>query len=635
MKDVSEKTKSNCCVTNGKQLKENILQPLSPQEPSHFVHDNITGTTYARGRLLGKGGFAKCYELTDVKSGKTYAGKIISKNRLAKPHQKEKIAREVELHRNLKHKHVVGFHSYFEDEDNVYIVLENCSKKSLVHVLKNRKTLTEPEVRYYMKHLIDGCKYTHEQKIIHRDLKLGNMLLNENMHVKIADFGLATKVEYEGEKKMTVCGTPNYIAPEVLQKKGHSYEADIWAMGCIMYALLVGRPPFETSTLKETYMRITANKYYLPTHISLAARNLIQKLLAADPAARPTLEKILQDDFFSSGYCPKLLSTACCDSAPKFPVSNIISRPKSYASPVTPCEAMQKISSSLAQLKTQKPIACPSPTPIPTNNENENIPTSPIEPTSSTKKEVVMDTPTTDATIKRSNSTEIKALPVGSAIRLYQMLRTCLDQMPADSNPTPVQASKPLWVTKWVDYSNKYGFGFQLSDKSVGVLFNDTTRMLLSPDGKTVLYNDLSNKVYSFPVDEVPRQHQKRATLLLYFAQYMDEHLIHGGDMLNHQQNRPEVTSIFMKKWFRTSKAIVMYLNNGTFQVNFFEDHTKVILSPAGQDYQVTYINSQRQAVSYNLLQLRHFGCHFDVSSRLSYARSMLENIINLEGESV
>ena len=85
------------------------------------------------------------------------------------------------------------------------------------------------------------------------------------------------------------------------------------------YAMLVGRPPFETSTLKETYMRITANKYFIPPHISKPGRHLIQKLLHPDPASRPSLDKILNDDFFSAGYCPKSLSSSCCDSVPKFP----------------------------------------------------------------------------------------------------------------------------------------------------------------------------------------------------------------------------------------------------------------------------------------------------------------------------
>ncbi|KAF1599012.1 UNVERIFIED_CONTAM: Serine/threonine-protein kinase PLK1, partial [Eudyptes pachyrhynchus] len=98
--------------------------------------------------------------------------------------------------------------------------------------------------------------------------------------------------------------TPNYIAPEVLSKKGHSFEVDVWSIGCIMYTLLVGKPPFETSCLKETYLRIKKNEYSIPKHINPVAASLIQKMLQTDPTARPTIHELLNDEFFTSGYIP-------------------------------------------------------------------------------------------------------------------------------------------------------------------------------------------------------------------------------------------------------------------------------------------------------------------------------------------
>lgn len=150
---------------------------------------------------------------------------------------------------------------FFEDEDNVYILLELCTRRSLMELHKRRRAVTEPEARYftnqvfisrkiYKIQIVLGCKYLHNKKIIHRDLKLGNLFLSEEMQVKIGDFGLATTLDFDGERKKTLCGTPNYIAPEMLDKKGHSYEVDVWAIGCILYTLLVGKPPFETDTLK-------------------------------------------------------------------------------------------------------------------------------------------------------------------------------------------------------------------------------------------------------------------------------------------------------------------------------------------------------------------------------------------------
>merc|ERR1712130_1064633 len=119
-------------------------------------------------------------------------------------------------------------------------------------------------------------------------------------------------------RKRTLCGTPNYIAPEVLGKKGHSYEVDVWRIGCILYTLLVGKPPFETQTLKDTYTRIKKNEYHIPSRIGPLARNLIQRLLQHEPARRPSVGEILKDDFMTMGFLPTRLPVSCLTMAPRF-----------------------------------------------------------------------------------------------------------------------------------------------------------------------------------------------------------------------------------------------------------------------------------------------------------------------------
>lgn len=124
------------------------------------------------------------------------------------------------------------------------------------------------------------------------------------MEIKVGDFGLATKLEFDSEKKMTICGTPNYIAPEILDGHGHSYEVDIWSLGVVLYACLIGKPPFETNNVKTTYSRIRTNSYSFPDHIPLSrqARSLIEVILLSDPGKRPSLDEILQSDFLNTGY---------------------------------------------------------------------------------------------------------------------------------------------------------------------------------------------------------------------------------------------------------------------------------------------------------------------------------------------
>jgi len=130
-------------------------------------------------------------------------------------------------------------------------MLELCPNQTLSELVRRRKRLTEIEAQFYTYQLVMAVKYLHANKVIHRDLKLGNLFLDEGLKLRVGDFGLATKVVYDGERKRTVCGTPNYIAPEILDSKGgHSYEVDLWAIGVILYTLVCGRPPFESQEVK-------------------------------------------------------------------------------------------------------------------------------------------------------------------------------------------------------------------------------------------------------------------------------------------------------------------------------------------------------------------------------------------------
>ncbi|GAB6022365.1 hypothetical protein CHUAL_006486 [Chamberlinius hualienensis] len=642
-------------------------------EQAEYIVDRSTRTTYLKGKFLGKGGFARVHELTDLTTNKVFAGKIIAKSHITQPHHRDKIAREVELQNTLKHRHVVQFRHYFEDDLNVYIILENCSRKSLVHVMKHRASLTEPEVRYYMKQLVDGVQYIHNQNVIHRDLKLGNMFLTDDMQLKIGDFGLATRMDNsDPKKKATICGTPNYIAPEVLNKEGHGFPADIWAMGCILYAMLVGQPPFETVTLKETYIRIMTNNYVIPPLISTWSSNLISSLLHPIPKLRPTLDQLREHEFFSRGYCPNVLSPSCCHTTPRFPVVNdavedstisnqqlavpnsrksndyssspvydsvsatqlVSGRSNNVDNELNRCTfAMSQIklrSSKSAELISRnggQPTSSSSGTKLDKLARNDRLGESRKEKdlTSSIKQKIT----SVLCPDKTSNSKKQRSC---SAATLFHVLNTCLDNMPDEVvvNP-PCTSNCPVqFVTKWIDYSNKYGFGFQLSDRSVGVLFNDSTRIGFSPDKSRVEFIDLAGKLTVISPPNIPHPLKERYTLLAYFAQYMDENLTEGGEIRVEWGKRKGLIP-HMKRWLRTSRAIIMQLSTGGLQVNFFKDHTKIILSLEKNEYLVTYINEDRRASTYKLLQITNMGCNVQIRERLLYALNILKEFANIE----
>lgn len=264
---------------------------------------------YSKGRFLGKGGFAKCYEVQDLETKEIFAAKIVAKASISKPRAHAKLRSEISIHRSLDHEKVVHFYDYFEDSEYVYIILELCPNQTLNEFMRKRpsKRLSEQEGMFYLYDLIMALKYLHKRRVIHRDLKLGNLFLDENVRIKVGDFGLAAQLEHDGEKKRTICGTPNYIAPEILEgKTGHSYEVDIWSLGVILYTMLVGRPPFETNDVKTTYKRIRYNQYSFPDAVRLSdqAKDLISAILRTDPRSRPSLDDILAAPWFQNSRLP-------------------------------------------------------------------------------------------------------------------------------------------------------------------------------------------------------------------------------------------------------------------------------------------------------------------------------------------
>uniref|UniRef100_A0A674F0B5 Serine/threonine-protein kinase PLK n=1 Tax=Salmo trutta TaxID=8032 RepID=A0A674F0B5_SALTR len=577
----------------------------APAEMARIVTDHASGKCYCRGKVLGKGGFAKCYEMTDLSTSKVYAAKIIPHTRVSKPHQREKIDREIELHRVLHHKHIVQFYHHFEDKDNIYILLEYCSRRSLAHILKARKVLTEPEVRYYLRQIVSGLKYLHEQEILHRDLKLGNFFVSELMELKVGDFGLAAKLESAGNRKKTICGTPNYLSPEVLNKQGHGCESDVWALGCVMYTMLLGRPPFETTNLKETYRCIREARYSLPSSLSPQAKQLISSLLAKTPEDRPHLDHILRHDFFTHGFVPERLPASCCHSAPDFHVS---SPAKSF---------FKKAAAALFGGKRDKVKYY--------ETLSEYINHSPRK----TALANVGLPPMTRDTIRlivrgslgscSSSSECLEDSTTGSvAETVASVLRGCLENMPKGKP----NCSNLQWVTKWVDYSNKYGFGYQLSDHIVGVLFNNGTHMSLLADKKTVHYYAELGQCSVFSTSDIPEHFVGQVTVLKYFAHYMEENLMDGGDLVS--QADTHMPRLYLLQWLKSDRALMMLFNDGTFQVNFYHDHTKIILCTQREEYMLTYINEERVSTTFRLSSLLTSGCPADLRQRMEYSLNML-----------
>ncbi|KAM4625111.1 serine/threonine-protein kinase PLK4 isoform 1-T1 [Polymixia lowei] len=250
--------------------------------------------------LLGKGSFACVYRAKSVNTGVEVAIKTIDKKAMQKAGMVQRVTNEVEIQCRLKHPSVLELYNYFEDSNYVYLVLEMCHNGEMSRYLKDRKMpFSEDEARHFMNQILKGMLYLHTHGIMHRDLTMSNLLLTSNMNVKIADFGLATQLKLPNEKHFTMCGTPNYISPEVATRSAHGLESDVWSLGCMFYAFLVGRPPFDTNTVKHTLNKVVLGEYEMPRHVSLEAQDLIHQLLQRDPAHRPSLSAVLDHPFMT------------------------------------------------------------------------------------------------------------------------------------------------------------------------------------------------------------------------------------------------------------------------------------------------------------------------------------------------
>ncbi|XP_076376096.1 serine/threonine-protein kinase PLK1 isoform X1 [Megalopta genalis] len=637
----------------------------STEQESDYVVDPVQGNAYHKGQFLGKGGFARVYLMTDVSNGNKYACKIIPKNRMQKIHM-QKIAREIMIHKELNHVNVVQMHHYFEDNLNVYMLLEACPRKSLMHVLKYRGKVTEPEARYYMKQMVRGVAYIHSQKVVHRDLKPGNMFLSDRMIVKIGDFGLATRPDGQ-RRRVTICGTPNYIAPEVLYKQAYSYEADVWALGCILYALLVGQPPFDTATLKETYDRI-CNNHYREVDDTIASRSgqdLIRRLLQPNPELRPSLERVKEHAYLTKEYVPSSLSHTCCYQHPHATIIDSIPSPSSNST-TSRNQKFNKnqvwpnmLSQEASHPYQQQTMHTQQPQPLqqhqqhqPQQQQQQQHQMSRSQKSLRKGSKVITwlarKLPKVPKFMQRLNSIlcpdHKKMGYVAQSMQMHRALQACISEINHKNmmqNPPPVEDVVPLFITKWIDYSNKYGLSFQLSDKSVGVLFNDNTKISYTHDRRRVEYMTTEDEVTRYHKEEdVPPVLQEKLELLQRFTQYMDNYMTEGGEIKEYRSAPKQSKNVCiprMRKWLRTDKTIVMELTVPLLQVNFFEDHTKLVVSQESpsRGYLITYIDTSRQTTSYWLNDIRDFGCTNDLYECLYYVCKLSREFAELHNNTI
>lgn len=244
------------------------------------------------GRPLGKGKFGNVYLAREKSSKYIVALKLMFKSQLTKAGVEHQLRREIEIQTHLRHPNILKLFGYFHDSSRVYLILEYAPNGELYKDLQKCKRFDDARAAKYIRQLSDALMYCHSKKVIHRDIKPENILLGLRGDCKIADFGWS--VHAPSSRRQTMCGTLDYLPPEMVEGKHHNEAVDLWSIGVLCYEFLVGNPPFEAEGHSETYRRIVKVDLKFPSHVSEGARDLISKLLRHDPQKRLPLAEVLK-----------------------------------------------------------------------------------------------------------------------------------------------------------------------------------------------------------------------------------------------------------------------------------------------------------------------------------------------------
>ena len=609
-----------------KKTKEQEFIVETPIEIEERINGSDKIIKYERGKFLGKGGFAKCYEMKRVDTGKIFAAKVFEKKALNTARTRKKLINEIKLHKKLHHQNIVNFEHFFEDKDSVYILLELCSNQTLNELVKRRKRLTEIEVQCYSLQIIKALKYIHSHRIIHRDLKLGNLFLTNKLELKLGDFGLAAKLEYDGQRRRTVCGTPNYIAPEVLEKKnGHSYEVDIWSLGVVMYTMLFGRPPFETADVKLTYKRIKMNSYSFPENIKVdsTAKKLISSILNLDPSKRPSLDAIADHDFFKMYHSVPLilpLSTLSCPPNHNY-IAQFAKNDSRFQNGQN--EYINNQNSNQNNLDLHR------------RNESNNAFKNPMNSSRNNNKDL------NNFNSDGENENNLDDLD-------DPMLKKLSDANNGQINMPPIQNYFSRKISRYFDYYSKFGFVYFINNTHIGICFNDFSniiRHMVKDSNESDLANTNNYDYIYLEKDAQSSQNFDEIELENYlaskntskdiikkfdiFKQIVNKHLndfekVKKEKYVNNAMtyNNDSVINklFFVKKFFIGKNAVLFRLSNKLIQI-FFNDGTEIIFSTETSEF---VYKSKKGEETQESIQNAMNGDENDIIKKIKIAKNLL-----------
>ena len=236
--------------------------------------------------VIGKGSYAKVILVRNTEDGKLYALKVLNKERVELKRQENHVKTErdilVEMNRSP---FLVNFFGSFQTPTKLYFILEYCAGGELFNYLQKCKRFDEKTTKFYASQMVLAIEHLHKKDIVYRDLKPENVLIDGDGYIKISDFGLS-RINVKGNDAKSICGTPEYLAPEIIMKIGYGKPVDWWTFGSIVFEMLTGFPPFYTKNRNELFERIKFAPPSYPSYLSPTAKNFLECLLRKDPNKR-------------------------------------------------------------------------------------------------------------------------------------------------------------------------------------------------------------------------------------------------------------------------------------------------------------------------------------------------------------
>ncbi|XP_011289379.1 NUAK family SNF1-like kinase 2 isoform X2 [Felis catus] len=289
-------------------LPDRLIKSPKPQMKKQAVkrhhHKHNLRHRYEFLETLGKGTYGKVKKARES-SGRLVAIKSIRKDRIKDEQDLMHIRREIEIMSSLNHPHIIAIHEVFENSSKIVIVMEYASRGDLYDYISERQRLSEQDARHFFRQIVSAVHYCHQNGVVHRDLKLENILLDANGNIKIADFGLSNLYR-QGEFLQTFCGSPLYASPEIVNGKPYTGpEVDSWSLGVLLYILVHGTMPFDGQDHKTLVKQISNGSYREPLKPSDAC-GLIRWLLMVNPTRRATLEDVASHWWVNWGYATRV-----------------------------------------------------------------------------------------------------------------------------------------------------------------------------------------------------------------------------------------------------------------------------------------------------------------------------------------